>query len=203
MGLSSLELKRQLIHASGVFIAIILREIHEDLGWLIPGVALAVVIFVGYAISNLHRKQIEMPFLTRLIEEAEREKDREFPGRGAIRFFTGSLLTLLVFRGFPDVVASGIIVLALGDSASTIGGLSFGRNKIPYNPQKSIEGSLSGVAAAALGLLIFAPYAVVIAIAASFAGMVVESLPTRIDDNVSVPLAAGITVWILSGAIVI
>ena len=199
-----LELRRQLTHASGVFIALFLREIYRiSSGWLVPGVVLAVGIAGGYAVSNLYLRGVNMPFLTGLIAGSERERDQGFPGRGALRFFTGALLTLLIFRNTPEIFTAGIIVLALGDSASTLGGVAYGRHKLPYNRDKSIEGSVSGFTAAFIGLILLTSLPAVVALAAAVVGIVTESLPLGVDDNLTVPLAAAFTAWILTVAITI
>ncbi|MFV2040618.1 MAG: diacylglycerol/polyprenol kinase family protein [Candidatus Hydrothermarchaeales archaeon] len=202
--MNRLERKRQLIHASGVFIALLLLEIYQiSGGWLVPAALLAIGIAGGYAVSNLYLRGVNMPFLTGLIAGSERARDQEFPGRGALRFFTGALLTLLVFRNTPSIFTAGIVVLALGDSASTLGGVAYGRHKLPYNRDKSIEGSVSGFAAAFAGLILLTPLPAVAALAAAAVGMATESLPIGFDDNLTVPLAAAFTAWILTRAITI
>jgi dolichol kinase len=200
----SLEVRRQLIHGSGIFIALLIKEAYSFFGgWLYPTAILAVAISIGYAISYLHTKGANLPILTKIINESERERDQDFPGRGALRFFIGALLTLLIFRNTPEIVAAGIIVLALGDSASTLGGVAYGRHKIPYNREKSIEGSVSGFGVAFIGLLILAPFSIVISACASLIGMAVESLPLGVDDNLTVPITASFSIWILTVAITI
>jgi dolichol kinase len=200
----SLEVRRQLIHGSGIFIALLIKEAYSFFGgWLYPTAILAVAISIGYAISYLHTKGANLPILTKIINESERERDQDFPGRGALRFFIGALFTLLIFRSTPEIVAAGIIVLALGDSASTLGGVAYGRHKIPYNREKSIEGSVSGFGVAFIGLLILTPFSIVISAGASLIGMVVESLPLGVDDNLTVPITASVSIWILTVAITI
>ena len=195
--MDTLELRRKLVHATGVFIALFVREAYLFFGgWLIPGGILLLSILLGYGVSRLHIRGAQLPVLTRLINMAEREKDKAFPGRGALRFLTGALLSLIVFRNNPDIVAAAIIVLALGDAASTLVGISFGRHRIFYNKKKSFEGSIAGVAAAFLGVVALTPFSPLTAMAASLTGMLVESLPLGIDDNLTVPPAAGLAIWL-------
>jgi dolichol kinase len=202
--MNQLELRRQLIHATGVFVAILIREAYKIFeGWRAPALLMLVSISVGYGISYLHRGGVKLPILTRIIQESERDKDKESPGRGALRFFIGSFLTLIIFRHSPEIVVAGIIVLALGDSASTLGGVAFGRHKLFYNPEKSIEGTFAGLIAAFLGLMILTPFSLAVAASASLVGVIVESLPLGVDDNLTVPVAAGFSVWILTVAIII
>lgn len=195
--MDTLELRRKLVHASGVFIALFLKESYLLFGgWLVPGGILLMAILLGYGVSRLHIRGAQLPVLTRLINSAEREKDKAFPGRGALRFLTGAFLSLIVFRNNPDLVAAAIIVLALGDAASTLVGISFGRHRIFYNKKKSFEGSVAGVAAAFLGVVALTSFSPLTALAAALTGMLVESLPLGIDDNLTVPLAAGFAIWL-------
>jgi len=197
--LRELELRRQLIHASGVLLAPAVEWMYAFFNsWKPPAAALAIALLTGYLISNLHRRGVPLPLLGKLIEGAERERDQEFPGRGALRFLTGALITLLVFRAYPEIVSSGIIVLSLGDSASTLGGVMLGRHKLPYNPGKTVEGSLLGFISAFIGLLLLTHLSIAMAAGSSLAGLLVESLPLGVDDNLTIPLSAGLVIWLWS-----
>ncbi len=197
-------MRRQLLHGSGVFIALLIRWLYSIYGgWQVPAAILTLAISAGYGISYLYLRNVNLPLLTRIIDGAEREHDKGFPGKGALRFFTGALFTILIFRGSPEIVVASVMVLALGDSVSTLAGVAFGKRKIPYNKDKSIEGSISGIFAAVIGLLVFTSFALPVIITASFVGMVVESLPLGIDDNLTVPVFTGLSIWLLTGAIII
>jgi phytol kinase len=107
----------------------------------------------------------------------------------------------------------GIIALMLmcgGDGLADIVGRRFGRRKIPWNPQKSWAGSLGMLAggwiftAAVLGIFsaagIFAqplatllPAISIIALAATL----VESLPLRDVDNITIPITAIVLGYLL------
>jgi dolichol kinase len=74
-------------------------------------------------------------------------------------------------------------------------GRKYGSVKIPYNPEKSIQGSLAGFAAAFLGaLIIVSPF---YAFLAALLGMIGESLPLKVDDNVVIPLFSGVTLTVI------
>lgn len=192
-----LEIKRQLIHATGLFIALFLRWLYMTTGgWVVPLSLVGLAVLVGYGISTAYLRDIRIPGITEMIQRAEREKDRHFPVRGAIRFFTGIFLTILVFRNSPEIFTAGIIVLSLGDSASTLLGMLYGRHRVFYNRRKSYEGTGSGILAAFLGLMIFTPFSTLIGLLSAFTGMVVESLPIDVDDNLTVPLSASLIIWV-------
>jgi dolichol kinase len=192
------------MHASGVLVAIIIREAYSLFeGYTVPFIFLLLAISLGYIASYSYKKGFKIPILTQVINSAEREKDKLFPGRGAIRFFTGSFLSLLIFRNRPDIVVASIIVLSLGDSASTLAGVTFGKHKIFYNKDKSFEGFLGGLIASVAGLLILTPLPIPVVLGASFAGLLFESLPLGLDDNLTIPVASGFTIWIITSPIII
>ncbi len=115
---------------------------------------------------------------------------------GAISFFVSIGFIVLLF---PAKIASlSIIVLCVGDGISTMVGRLFGQNRLFHNRSKSWEGSISGFVAstAACALITNIP----MALFASFVGMFVESLNTKINDNFSVPLVVGVAVYLVSNA---
>ena len=118
------------------------------------------------------------------------------------------LLLILVFWQRLEIAAAVWGILAFGDGMATLVGQAFGRRKLPWNPRKSWAGSLSylafGSAAAATLLLWTAPgryevgFALAIAGATALAAALVESLPIALDDNLGVPLLAGLLLFCLS-----
>src|SRR5262249_54952787 len=144
------------------------------------------------------------------------DRQRGFPV-GILLYPTSVLLLILAFRSRLDIVAAAWGILAFGDGFATLAGRSAfatgspGRDTLPWNGDKTIRGTLAFVGCGAsagialawwpraaidpappLAFTIGAP--LVAAIAAAF----VESLPVRLDDNVSVPFAAGAVLWIAS-----
>ncbi len=200
IAMDSLEIRRQLLHASGVFLALLVRELYLMGGWLYPFILLAFSLATGYVISKLYKKGVEVPFFTTLINKAERERDLEFPGRGTLRFIAGSLMAVLVFRDHIQIIASSIIVLSVGDSAATLAGLSIGKNRLFYNQEKSVEGAVSGFLASFAALALLTPFPAHLVAVASLVGAFVETLPLKIDDNLTIPLAVGGALWLAAGA---
>ena len=206
-----LEVRRQLIHMSGAVTPLYLQFFYEHFSsWLAPEALVAGMLLAGYCIAYLYRRGVRLPVFATLVDIAEREEVKQSsPGKGTFRFFMGVLGTMLVFGsllGAPFyVVGSGIMVLALGDSMSTLAGRKLGRRRLFYNREKSLEGSLAGVAYAFLGVLLYLSFfchlpsaeAATLAFAASAAGMLVESLPLRVDDNLLIPLASSAAVYVV------
>ncbi len=206
-----LEVRRQLIHMSGAVTPFYLYFFYQRFSsWLAPEALVAGMLVAGYGIAHLYKRGVRLPVFATLVDMAEREEVRQSsPGKGTFRFFLGVLAVMLIFGTLFDapffLVGSAILVLALGDSISTLAGKRFGRRPLPYNRAKSVEGSLAGVAFAFLGVLAYLSLfhgielsrAVTLALAAASAGMLAESLPLRVDDNFVIPVASGAAVYAL------
>ncbi|MFQ6136953.1 MAG: diacylglycerol/polyprenol kinase family protein [Candidatus Hydrothermarchaeales archaeon] len=186
--MNSLETKRQLIHASGALLSFYIIWV----GWLPSTVAICAMLIATVLIAEGHKRGRRLPLLSTLIDSTERpEVIEESPAKGAIRFFIGALASLLIF-GLIDlnVASASIIILALGDSASTLVGKNFGRHKILYNREKSWEGTIAGLVFALIGAQVFVKLP--IAIAGAIAAMLIESVPLKIDDNITIPTFSGL-----------
>jgi uncharacterized protein (TIGR00297 family) len=136
------------------------------------------------------------------------------PWASGLAIYPASVLTLvLVFRASPDLAAAAWGILAFGDGAATLVGRTFGHvsGGWPWNPAKTYAGSAAFWAAGALAATLLmwwtAPAVAtlrpwwLLALAPAVAALVatlVETLPIRLDDNVSVPLAAGLVLWVFS-----
>ena len=72
----------------------------------------------------------------------ERKSDFRFPLKGTILFFFSNAL---IFAIFPKKFAMlGLIALTFGDGFATVIGKKYGNLKHLHNPNKTLEGSLSG-----------------------------------------------------------
>jgi uncharacterized protein (TIGR00297 family) len=126
-----------------------------------------------------------------------------------IIFYPLSVLLLLV--AFPhrlDIVAAAWGILAIGDGIATLAGRAIGGPRSPWNRDKTIAGSVAffvGGSAAALLLMIWCRpqymaepplwHLLGVPIAAALVAALVETLPIRLDDNLSVALSAGAVLW--------
>ena len=173
---------RQAIHfAGGVFFAALFLA----LGNSPATAALAIIFSIGILVSDAHRKWNGLPFLKTILAGAEREGEAEIPGKAALEFTFGMLITAMIFYSSPPAVLAGAaLVLGVGDGASTLIGKRFGKTKIAGG--RTLEGSMGGFAAAAVALLPIFPLQA--AVFAAAAGMIAEYLP--VNDNYSIPLAA-------------
>ncbi len=140
------------------------------------------------------------------------------PGEVRRRFLSGIVLypiaVLLLIAAFPDrrdIIAAAWGVLAFGDGMATLVGRRSSGPRIPWNPEKSIAGSIAfivfgGAAASFLcwwcrSTIIPPPYqwfSVWMPLVAAIVAAAVETIPIRLDDNISVPAVASATLWFTS-----
>ncbi len=115
------------------------------------------------------------------------------------------LLLILAFPRRPDIAAAAWAVLAAGDPAAAAVGTARPGTRLPWNRDKTVAGTVAFIIAGSIGgvalalwtrpavaplpPLLFTLGAPVMA--AVIAGLV-ESMPVRLDDNISVPIAAAI-----------
>jgi len=119
---------------------------------------------------------------------------------GIILYPISVLALILLYRHQMYVAAAAWAVMALGDGMASVSGESLGGPRLPLNPQKTWTGAAGFVifgAAGAYGLIRWVgpsipPHrAAGLTLMTALVGAVVESLPIRLDDNVTVPLISG------------
>ncbi|MBT3297679.1 hypothetical protein HN385_02050 [archaeon] len=144
---------------------------------------------------------VRIPLVADFLDLFQREEERKtIPGKGAIFFFTGTLLAIKLFE--KDIAMAAIMIMTVGDSISHIVGRSFGkiRNFINGDNNKLLEGSLFGAISAFLAAMVFVnPLE---AFVASFVAMFAELAEVKfgesiIDDNLLIPLVAGTVIVLM------
>jgi dolichol kinase len=186
--LYNLESRRQLVHAfAGIMIFGIVYILPEYNSKIILSTLTVIVISISYLI----KKGVKIPLVRFIIENFERRG--EIPAKGAIFFLIGSLITLFIFHSF--IASISILILGLHDSFATMIGKEFGKRKIPYNKNKTIEGSISGMVIGFIGASFFLPSEIAF-ITVLVAG-IIESVDFRIDDNLLIPLASALMIYLL------
>jgi phytol kinase len=139
---------------------------------------MVIALLAGLLLSDALSRGYHIPGISAIVDELERPN--VFPGKGAILFlFSG--LTCLFFFG-PALAAAAVLCLSVLDAVATIAGIRYGRHRI-FNG-KSVEGTVAGIAAAALALLLLLPPGQALA-AAVLAGAM--ELVAPLDDNLLVP----------------
>ncbi len=148
-----------------------------------------------------YKDLVHEPVATAL--EKTRRPGEDFPWSPVL--YTVSLLILALshaFLGLSWTIAfAAYAILGLGDAASALVGVAYGRRKLPWNRRKSLEGLLAGLAAGYLGGIVMSaipfafaglhmpPIFFVVVLVGAAAGALSESLP-GVEDNFVVPLTS-------------
>jgi uncharacterized protein (TIGR00297 family) len=187
--LAGSEALRKATHVGMGFIAFSLRFLGPFWSAALAGVALLNNLFVLHRIGG-----------KRMWRDAEHQAGG---AAGIVLYPLTVLLLILIFYRRLEVAAAAWGILAFGDGMATVFGMAFGRRKLPWNPAKSWAGSAAYVAfgtlAAAALLTWTAPerryswaFALVAGGAAAVLAAALESVPQGLDDNLGVPLIAGL-----------
>jgi len=194
-----LEIRRKLVHASGVFLIFIIIWLGKwNAALIILSIAVAFLLLGEYRKNKEKYKIIKSKELDE-IEEAmekmfkEHERPNTLPFKGTTEFFIGCFLATVIFE--PTIAIAAIAILSLADALSTLIGSYHGKHKLPINRKKTFEGSTAFFLTAIFVLLFFANplKAFIVAILATFAEMI-----PKIDDNLTVPLTVGIVMTLIS-----
>jgi farnesol kinase len=194
------EARRQLVHLSVLLFAVPVPFLGADWAAVMAGLA----VFINWVVFPLTGRDRELM----------RDGEKFLNG---IRFYPVAVLAAILLLPL-HLAQAAWAVLAVGDAFSNLIGRRYGRVKLPWNRAKSYAGTLGFVATAfpaALGFLLYtqhfaagdaflaawrdsglaAPLPLGSALAVAFLGSAVaailESLPLRIDDNLSVTIGSG------------
>jgi uncharacterized protein (TIGR00297 family) len=186
------ETARQWVHIGSAAFAVLLR-------WLTwpQSAALAVTAFLFNAMVLPHVGG------RRLYRPADAA--RGYPA-GILIYPLAVLALILVFRERLDLAAAAWGILAFGDGAATLVGRRAGRARWRWNREKTVAGSIAfAVCAGAGGVALAlwtrpavepvptAVFDIAAVTAAAVAAAFAETLPVRLDDNISVPaVSAGV-----------
>lgn len=135
---------------------------------------------------------------------------QRFP-TGIVLYPISVLLLILAFPDRLDIAAAAWGILAVGDGMATFIGKPFGRMRIPWNTHKSVLGTCAfalfgGLAGAFLAWwcrppIVPPPYlwfSIGVPFGAALAAAFAETIPIKLDDNVTVPWTAAAVMWSLS-----
>lgn len=187
------EFRRQVFHALfGILLVVLIKFDVLDIFLIV------VFIIIGLVLSLLSRR-FRIPMIHWFLSKFERADSLyRFPGKGVISYLIGTLIVLLLFD--KNIAMASIMILALGDSVSHLAG-RFGRITNPFNDKKFLEGAIAGFMVAWLGAILFV--GVWLALLGSLAAMFAEGFEIKmgreqLDDNVVMPLVAGVVIWVIS-----
>jgi uncharacterized protein (TIGR00297 family) len=142
---------------------------------------------------------------------ASRVRGRRLPPASLSHFLgyaLGVLLLVAAFPARPDLAAAGWGILAAGDAAATLAGRRFVSRRWPWHPQKTLAGSIAFVLVGGTAGLLLATltrpsdvsstlaFTALLVAAASVIAAAVETIPIRLEDEVSIAVATTLTLWL-------
>ena len=186
---------RKSIHLFAGFLALALRYLN---GWQALAVCAGAVLFNWQILSRITGGALE------------RETDRRRGFALGIILYPASVGALvLIFSGRLEIAAAAWALMAFGDGAATLAGTFIGGPKLPWNPEKSWSGFLGFAGAGAVSAVLLHQWVAaghqgtpipglsvwIIMAAAALVGAFIESVPTGIDDNLTVPILTGAFIY--------
>lgn len=183
------ELERRLFHlCMGI---LIVSLIYFD---ILNATIMGIVVLIALVLSLISLK-FKIPVVHWFLSRLDRDEDlKKFPGKGAVFYGIGVFLVLLLFD--KDIAMASVIILAIGDSLAPIIG-RYHLIKHPFSERKFLEGALgAGFLAFLAAMLFVTPLEAALA---SLGAMIAEGVELRanIDDNITMPLVAGLIIWII------
>ncbi len=189
-------LKRHLLHLAPVAFAFLIPFLPRTWApWVMAAIFAAFIPFNFFLLERL-------PFLGNVFRIGE-----SYLNNGIRLYPVAVCLAYVLFHKNPFVATTGFVVMAVGDAFSGIVGGFLGKRKLPWNQAKTVEGLVAffvtawGAATCFLylhgaeGLETWVACAQV-ALVASAAGALAESVYLRLDDNLTVTAAACVAGWL-------
>ena len=190
------ELYRKLIHLTSLSIPIVYYFISKGTAALILAILAGSALIIDLA-RYLHPEIGKIfyrifGFLLRQHELDHKKKNLN----GATYVLISALISILIF---PKIIfISAFTILIISDSLAALIGRKFGKRKFLF---KSLEGTLAFFISACI-VILFTPKIgsikeeYLIGFIGAFVGAIVENISFRlIDDNLSIPLSVGFTMW--------
>ena len=154
---------------------------------MIPVTLCMVIIDVG-RLRNWRLWYLLKKILSPIIRESEERGDFT----GATYILTTACLTIALFS--RPVAGLALAFIIVGDPASALIGIKFGRHKFK---SKSLEGSLAFLTAAIMIAFVMPGVPLIVKIIGAVVATITEAVSFRIDDNATVPLVSGLVMTLL------
>jgi dolichol kinase len=184
------EVAREVIHATGCVVPVL-----SGMLGLFTVSLLIFTVTLLYMMSELARmERMNLPIISSITRYAATKGELYEFATSPMFFALGIFLTLLLFPASASSAA--IAIFALGDSAASIFGKTFGKRELPFNKEKTLEGSVIGFLFALLGGVLFV--SPLLALIGAIVAMSVESLPLPVNDNLATPLFTGAVLTLIA-----
>lgn len=185
---------RKIVHVSMLAFALLLAFISRQEALACAAAAFAFNLFVYPRIAN----------------STMTDEERRVGYSLGILLYPISVFLLILL--FPPYIAAGAwAVMALGDGLASVAGARWSFYTLPWNHSKTYAGSFAFLMFGFVGCLLLMTWTIhfsgrtigresllLMAFSAALVAAIVESLPCLLNDNLSVPLCAGATLWIVS-----
>jgi HAD superfamily phosphoserine phosphatase-like hydrolase len=182
---------RETMHMSSFLLSFIAIYLTGNI--LLASVILLITVF--YIISEVARiRGTYIPVISSITLRAANKPELYEIATAPISFALGIAISLLIFPAPICYVA--ITILTLGDGFAHIFGMKLGRTPLLFNKGKNIEGTIFGFLFSFLAALIFVDP--IRALIGAAVGMIVEGLPLPVNDNLTMPLASGLILTLIS-----
>lgn len=184
------EEKRQLVHIFLFFGAFLLKYFER---WQAMVFVLALLLISFFVLPK-----------TKLRHHFYRSSENKY-SQGAILYFAVLLILLSVFP--LPIAGAAWVILALGDGTATLVGKNFKCKELPWNNHKTYIGSFSFLAFGSFGAFVILKWLMpeLDSTTAAWAGFrttlaaaFVESLPIKLNDNISVPITSALVLSFLN-----
>lgn len=175
------------------------KAIHIAVGFL--ALALAWIPWRTAAVIAAAAAILNWLVLHRLVGKRVARDERGYDV-GIILYPLAVCALILIFNWHIELAAVAWVIMAFGDGAATLVGRAMPIAPLPWNRGKSWGGTLAFIVvggAGAIGTaLYFGEPSIAAAAAAVVVAAIVESMPLVLDDNITVPAAAGATLALLA-----
>ncbi len=187
--ISKVEIRRKIVHLCTLSIPI---------GYVLTSKKTALLVlsllFAGFLVTDLLRRYhpwFKSFFGKYVIGKVLRERERT-TFMGSTYFLFSSLLTILFFP--RSIAIASILILILADTAAALVGKGIGKVRLF---EKTLEGSLAFFACSILIVWLYPSLNRASGSLAALGAALVEVLPLRLDDNLTIPLTAGAIMFFL------
>jgi len=189
--LSRVEIQRKAVHLLGLAIPIGYALTSEETALIV-----ILPLFLGFLFVDLLRlfHGWTASFFKKYIYGRVLREEEKSTLMGATYYLFSALLTILLFPK-PIAIVS-LFILILSDTCAALVGKGIGR--IPVF-QKTLEGSMAFFFSSVIIVWIYSQVDLVSGILGALGATVIELLPIPLDDNITIPFAAGAIMFFCRG----
>ena len=190
------EIARKLIHITNLIIPLSYLWIFHDQLTMVEILLCFTILSIIIEMLRIRNSKVSS-FFERWLNFMMRENETSGNITGATWVFVGAFLTVLLVP-HPYAIL-GLIFLSVGDTVAALIGIGYPFIRIG---KKTLSGTLSGfivcvLAGKATGLSV----SDLVIIFGAFVAMVVELIPSHVNDNVTIPLSAGLAMALIDLAL--